>query len=219
MKPDSNVTILLADDHPVVLQGLRDALRSDTSLQIVAEAHDGAEAWRLIQQIKPTVAVLDIEMPGLDGLDVARQVQLQGLPVSVVMLTMYEDEALFNAAMDAGVKGYVLKENAMTVLLSCIETITEGRHFVCPVLSDFLLRRQQSARALMKRKPGLADLTDTERKILRLIAEGHTSKDIAHALGVSFRTIENHRYHMAEKLDLHGTNALMKFAFDNKAKL
>lgn len=219
MNESDELTVLIADDHPVVRQGLRDALLSAPEFRVIGEAADGAEAWALIERLKPATAVLDIKMPKLDGLEVARLAQRHGLEVAMVVLTMYEEEELFNAAIDAGVMGYVLKENATAELVACLRSVASGKTFICPALSDLLLRRRSAARAIVKRKPGLADLTEVERRILARIAEGDTSKDIADVLEISYRTIENHRYRIAEKLDLHGTNALMKFAFENKSRL
>lgn len=211
--------ILVADDHPIFRRGLRDVVKEDASVQLVGEAGDGAEALRLIDELKPQVAVLDHDMPKLNGLQVALAVRRQRLQVGLVMLTMFKEERLFNEAMDAGFLGYVLKENAASDLIECVHAVAAGRAFISPVLSPFLLQRGERVRTLATEKPGLDLLTPAERRILKLIAADFTSKEIAGRLGVSFHTVENHRANISAKLGLSGSHSLLKFAFDNKSNL
>ncbi len=216
---DRKIKVLIADDHPIFRKGLRQAIENDKAMLIVAEAGDGLEAFRQIELMKPDVAVLDIEMPVLSGLEVASKVQKARLPVEVVFLTMYKDEDMFNEAMDRGVKGYVLKENTVEDIVNCIKTVSKGKYFLSPNISSLLITRSDRARNLLKKKPQLDDLTPTERKILKLIAENKTSKEIAQILNVSHRTIENHRLNICNKLDIHGSHALLKFALENKSDI
>ena len=211
--------ILVADDHPIFRRGLRDVVKEDASVQLLGEAGDGAEALRLIDELKPQVAVLDHDMPKLNGLQVALAVRRQRLQVGLVMLTMFKEERLFNEAMDAGFLGYVLKENAASDLIECVHAVAAGRAFISPVLSTFLLQRGERVRTLATEKPGLDLLTPAERRILKLIAADFTSKEIAGRLGVSFHTVENHRANISAKLGLSGSHSLLKFAFDNKSSL
>lgn len=211
--------ILIADDHPIFRRGLRDVVKEDDSVQLLGEAGDGAEALRLIEELKPQVAVLDHDMPKLNGLQVAQAVRRQKLPAALVMLTMFKEERLFNEAMDAGFLGYVLKENAASDLIQCIHAVAARRAFISPVLSPFLLQRGARATALAQEKPGLEKLTPAERRILKLIAADFTSKEIAEQLGVSFHTVENHRSNISAKLGLSGSHSLLKFAYDNKSSL
>jgi len=213
------ITILIADDHPIFRRGLRDVVKEDASVQLIGEAGDGAEALRLIEELKPQVAVLDHDMPKLNGLQVAQAVRRQKSATGLVMLTMFKEERLFNEAMDAGFLGYVLKENAASDLIECIHAVAAGRAFISPVLSPFLLQRGARATALAQSKPGLEKLTPAERRILKLIAADFTSKEIAEQLGVSFHTVENHRSNISAKLGLSGSHSLLKFAFDNKSSL
>lgn len=213
------ITILIADDHPIFRRGLRDVVKEEPSVQLLGEAGDGAEALRLIEELKPQVAVLDHDMPKMNGLQVAQAVRRQKLPSALVMLTMFKEERLFNEAMDAGFLGYVLKENAVSDLIECIHAVAAGRAFISPVLSPFLLQRGARAAALTQEKPGLEKLTPAERRILKLIAADFTSKEIAEQLGVSFHTVENHRSNISAKLGLSGSHSLLKFAFDNKSSL
>ena len=213
------VEILIADDHPIVRQGLRQTIESAAGLEVVAEADDGREAVAKIKELKPHVAVLDIHMPLLDGFGVARAVRGEGLPVGLVFLTFQRDEDVFNAALDLGVKGYVLKESAVSDIVACVRAVAAGQHYASPALTSHLVNRGRRAAALFEERPGLAALTPTERQVLRLIADYKTSKEIAAELFVSPRTVETHRNNICQKLDLHGSHALMKFALAHKSEL
>lgn len=209
----------MADDHPIVRQGLRQTIEADAALKIVAEAGDGKTALSLIVQHQPAVAVLDIDMPEQDGFSVARAVRQQNLGVEIVFLTIHREEELFQAALDLGAKGYVLKDSAVTDIVAAIKAVAAGRPYISPQLSYYLLKRSQSVADLKARKPGLEDLTPTERRILKLIAEDKSSKDIAGELFISHRTVETHRTNISRKLELHGNLALVKFAIEHKARL
>ena len=213
------IEILIADDHPVVRQGLRQTVESDAGLRVVAEAGDGREALAKIKELKPQVAVLDIQMPALDGFGVARAVREEGLPVELIFLTVYRDEDVFNAALDLGVKGYVLKDSAVSDVVACVRAVAAGQHYASPALTSHLVGRGRRAAALAAERPGLASLTPTERQVLRLISDYKTSKEIAAELFVSPRTVETHRNNICQKLDLHGSHALMKFALTHKSQL
>lgn len=212
-------TILIADDHPIFRRGLRDVVNEEPSVKLLGEAGDGAEALRLMDELKPQVVVLDHDMPKLNGLQVALAARRQNLPAALVMLTMFKEERLFNEAMDAGFLGYVLKENAASDLIECIHAVAAGRAFISPVLSPYLLQRGTRAAVLSAEKPGLDRLTPSERRILKLIAADFTSKEIAEQLGVSFHTVENHRSNISAKLGLSGSHSLLKFAYDNKSSV
>jgi DNA-binding NarL/FixJ family response regulator len=213
------IRIVIADDHPIFRKGLRHALETDRELEIVGEAQDGMQALELIEELKPAVIVLDIEMPRKTGLEVARDIQKRNLPVEIIFLTMYKDEDMFNEAMSLGVKGYVLKECAVSDLAMSVKTVIAGHHFISPAVSELLVNRNDRARVLVRRRPQMEDLTVTEKKVLRLIAENKTSKEIAMSLHVSYRTIENHRSNICNKLDIHGSHSLLKFAIEHKSFL
>ena len=219
MAMNNEIRIVMADDHPIVRQGLRQTIEADAGLKIVAEAGDGKTALSLIVQHHPAVAVLDIDMPEQDGFSVARAVRQQNLGVEIVFLTIHREEELFQAALDLGAKGYVLKDSAVTDIVAAIKAVAAGRPYISPQLSSYLLKRSQSVAALNARKPGLEDLTPTERRILKLIAEDKTSKQIAGELFISHRTVETHRTNISRKLELHGNLALVKFALEHKARL
>lgn len=216
---EKKIRVVIADDHPIFRRGLRQAIESDRSLLIVGEAGNGLEALQCIETSKPDVAVLDIEMPVFSGLEVASKVQKQRLPVEVVFLTMYKDEDMFNEALDIGVKGYVLKENTVEDIVNCIKEVAKGKYFLSPTISSYLVTRNDRVKNLIKKKPELDDLTPTERKILKMIAENKTSKEIASFMNISHRTVENHRLNICNKLDIHGSHALLKFALEHKSEL
>ena len=216
---NSSVTIIIAEDHPLFRRGLADAIREDGTLRLAGEADNGQKALELIEEQRPDVAVLDIDMPQMSGLQVARAVQEKNLFVATVILTIYREEDMFNEAMDAGVRGYVLKETAVIDLLDAIKTVTMGEYYFSPSLSGYLVGRSRRAKELLGNKPTLQSLTPSERRILTQIAQSKTSKEIADALNISYRTVETHRTNIATKLNLHGPNSLLKFALEHKSSL
>ncbi len=219
MHPSRPITVLVADDHPIFRRGLCDILAGDPTLRLVGEAGDGEDAWRLIQTLRPIVAVLDIHMPKRSGIALGRLVSQQRLPVEVIMLTMDAEEGLLHEALNLGVKGYLLKETAVTDLLQAIRRVASGDCYISSALSGALVRRNAAHEALQEQKLGLATLTPTERQILKLIAEDRTSKEIAELLACSVRTVETHRQNISHKLELSGSHSLLRFAFDHKAQL
>jgi DNA-binding NarL/FixJ family response regulator len=210
------ITLVIADDHPLFRKGLREAIESDASLVVVGEAGDGSEALGLIRKHAPAMTILDLDMPKMGGLAVAREIAKAKLGTDVIILTMYRDEGLFNEAMDAGARAYVLKDSAVTDVLDAIHTLADGRYYISPGLSDNLIRRGDRGGNLLRQTPSLADLTPAELRILRMIAESKTSKEIADLLSISFKTVENHRTNIASKLRLRGSHSLLKFAILNR---
>ena len=209
----------MADDHPIVRQGLRKIIETDKNLLIVAEAGDGQAALDLIVERQPQVAILDIDMPGMDGFAVVREMQRRRITAEVVFLTMLDEEETFQAAMDLNVRGYVLKDSAADEIVAAIKSVASGRPFLSPAMSAMLLNRRRRADELAREQPGLEQLTPTERRILKLISDDKTSKEIGEELFVSYRTIEGHRANISRKLNLTGSLALVKFASANKSEL
>ena len=219
MHPNNELQIVIADDHPIFRRGLRMVIETDSQLKVVAEAEDGAMALAEVKRLQPRVVVLDMDMPHLDGMAVAREIREQRLPVEVVFLTMHKDEATFNAALDLGVKGYVVKDSAANEIIGCIKAVAAGQSFISPVLSGHLLNRHSGNAAQQNQKSGLDLLTAAERRVLRLIAAGKLNNEIAAALFVSVRTVEHHRSNICSKLGLNGKHALLTFALTNKAEI
>jgi DNA-binding NarL/FixJ family response regulator len=215
----NEIRVLIADDHPIFRHGLRQLVEKDPQIRVVAEADNGETALELIAAHRPEAAVLDVNMPRKDGFEVLRGVQSQHLPTLVIFLTMHNDEMHFNEALNLGVRGYVLKESAATDITSCIKAVAAGHNYVSPELSTYLLHRGQRASALLRDQPNLNELTATELRVLALLGEYRTNREMAAEMFVSVRTIENHRANICSKLNIHGTHALMKFALKHKSEL
>lgn len=214
----NQITVLIADDHPIFRKGLREIVQAEPSLQLVAEAEDGTHALSLLRTLRPAVAVLDVDMPQHDGISIARAVQAEGLPTAIVLLTMHRNEKFFNAALDLGVQGYVLKDSAVTEIVTAIRAVHKGQRFVTPLLTDYLLNRHQSMQDAAT-GAGLNALTEAERRVLKLIAHYKTSQQIADELFISIRTVDRHRANIASKLDLKGAHALLHFALQHQSEL
>lgn len=212
----SEIRILIADDHPVVREGLRHIIEKDSTLAIVAEAEDGQTALALLQTVPPDIAILDIEMPKLSGLAVAQSLQKKNLAIKTIFLTVSREEKDFDEALAADAKGYVLKDCAVTDLINCIQTVATGKYYLSPALSHYLVERKSQASEPVEKKP---ELTPTERRILKLIADGNSSAEIADILGVAYSTIETHRHNICVKLEIHSHNALLKYALLHKSEL
>ena len=215
----TEITLLLADDHPVFRRGLGLMLASDARLKVLAEAADGEDALARIRELQPDIAILDVNMPGQTGFDVARALQQLQLATQLIFLTMHRDEAIFNTALDLGAQGYLLKESAVEEIIACVKAVAAGQKFISPQLSTYLFNRASRVSALVQQKATLLDLTPSERRVLKLIAEQRTSREIADLLFISVRTVERHRENICAKLELRGSNALLKFALEHKEQL
>jgi DNA-binding NarL/FixJ family response regulator len=213
------IRVLIADDHPVFRHGLATILADGKEFEVVGEASEGSSALAMMEQLAPDIAVLDIAMPGMSGLDVVRTANERNIEVEFVILTMYNDEVYFHSAMELGVKGYVLKESALHDLLACLRAVADGRFYVSPLVSHYLVKRNEELKTLYTAQPSLRELTPTEKKILRLIAENRTSREIGKLLHISYRTVQNHRTNICQKLNLQGYNRLLQFALENRSSL
>lgn len=208
-------TLLIADDHPVFRRGLRDAIERAGAAEIVAEAGDGASAMRLIELHRPALALLDLAMPEADGLAVLAWARQAAPELRAVVLTMYPDQAYLERALDLGALGYLLKDDAAEEVVRCLGEALAGRRFVSAAIAAPRKPLLPDAGP----PPELARLTPAQRAVLRLLAEYRTSKEIALALGVSHRTVQNHRARICETLGLEGPHRLLAFAVANRDRL
>jgi len=207
----SQTTVVLADDHPVVRQGLHALLETQSDFIVVGEAADGLEAVRLVERLKPNVLVLDLMMPGLNGLEVTRQVCQRTPQTCVVIVSMYSNEAYVLEALRNGATGYVLKDTETSELVQAVREVAAGRRYLSPPLSE------RAIEAYVKKAHAAPldlyeTLTTREREVLHLSAEGCTNGEIGTRLGISPRTAETHRANLLRKLGLHSQTELVRYA-------
>lgn len=208
------IRILIADDHPIFRKGLVDLIEATPGMEVVAEAENGEELLRLVDLYAPHVIVLDVNMPKVDGLTAATKTRFSYPDIKLIMLTMRNDEDVFNEAMDIGVNGYILKENAIEDVINSIEAVAEGQTYLSPAVSGLLVQRSNQ---YTKRLPDFVhSLTHTELRIFKLVGQSKTSKEISEQLFISIKTVENHRTNICKKLNLKGKNSLLKFALEHK---
>jgi DNA-binding NarL/FixJ family response regulator len=212
-------TVVIVDDHPLFRQGLRQAIAADPRFDIIGETGESDTAIEMILRQKPEIAVLDVALRGMSGLEVAAALRHRKSATRFVILTMLKDEQVFNRALNLGISGYVLKENVEAEILNCIASVADGRSYISPSLTDFLLRRRSRAELLANKRPGVNDLTVAEKRVLKRIAQGKTSKEIAAEFFVSPRTVESHRSNICTKLELTGSNRLLQFALEHRDAL
>ena len=210
-------TVIIADDHPLFRRGVILTISQAEEFQIVGEAENGEQALELLDHLRPDIALIDISMPGMDGLHLIRAARARNIKCSFVVLTMFRDNEYFVEAMNLGVMGYLLKDGATDEVLACLRAVERGRHYVSPAMSDLLIYRARDQGNNIESPFG--KLSPTERRITRMIAEGKTSKEIAESLNISFHTVNNHRAHICEKLQLEGPNRLLQFALEHKSLL
>jgi two-component system, NarL family, response regulator NreC len=204
--------ILLADDHTIVRQGIRKIVEDHPDREVVAEAGDGREAVRQALELKPDIALLDIGMPLLNGIEATAQISRRAPTVKVIILSMHPNEAYITRALQAGAKGYLLKDSADTDLIRALTLVSQGKSFFSPAVAKVMLDdyvRHLAARGIVDR---FDSLSEREREIFQLVAEGRSNKEIADLLFVSPNTIETHRAHIMEKLDVHSAVELVLYA-------
>jgi two-component system, NarL family, response regulator NreC len=200
------IRIVLADDHALVRQGLSSLLERE-KFQVVAEASDGQEVLRLVGQFHPDIAVVDISMPTLNGIDAARELARSSPKTKTILLTQHDEEQYIHEALQAGVRGYVLKSQVASELVHAIQQVSRGGFYLSPGVSEAVVE------AYRTRSERPADpLSSRERQVLQLIAEGRSTKDVASLLGISLKTAESHRSRLMQKLDIHETASLVRYA-------
>jgi DNA-binding NarL/FixJ family response regulator len=212
----SKIRVLVADDHGIVRKGLRFVLERQDDLEVIGEASDGREAVRICEQASPNVVVMDIAMPQLNGLDAAAQIVRHSPEIKVIILSMHAGEDYLVRALNSGVKAYLLKDSAELDLVRAVRAVAQGSSFFSPAIAQLLA--EDYTRQLQQR--GLQDsyelLTEREKEVLQLLAEGKSNKEVATALNVSPYTVETHRTHIMQKLDLHNTAEVVLYAVRKK---
>ncbi|MBK8552129.1 MAG: response regulator transcription factor [Ignavibacteria bacterium] len=219
MSENKTIKIIIADDHPIFRNGLRKLIEEDSLIEIIGEAENGEAAMELITGLKPMIAVLDIDMPKMSGIQVLKTLNKLKIEIKIIFLTVFASEDIFDKAMSLGISGYILKDSAVNEIKECIRKVAEGNYYISPSVSNFLVNRKDRLKKLENDNPELKELTKTELNVLKLIAEGKTSKDIGDELFISFKTVENHRTNISHKLKIAGSNSLIKYAIKNRSLL
>jgi two-component system response regulator NreC len=205
-----SIAVLLVDDHTVVRKGIRRLLEDDERIRVVAEASNGRDALELAQRLKPDVAIVDVGLPLLNGIELTRQLKAVCERTAVLVLSMHADPAYVRRALQAGAKGYLLKDAEDQDLVRAVLAVSSGSSYFSPAVSNVLLEGFLEGSEELDEE--LARLSDREREVLQLVAEGKSSKEIAQILDLSVSTVESHRKHIMEKLNLHNTAAVVRFA-------
>ncbi|HOM82347.1 MAG TPA: response regulator transcription factor [Armatimonadota bacterium] len=210
------IRLLLADDHAILRSGLRLLLSEQPDMEVVGEAADGEEAIEKTRELNPDILLLDITMPGVGGLEVLERIKKECPQVRVVVLTMHDDESYMERVMASGGSGYVLKKAADTELISAIRAVHQGGVYLHPSMTRALVNQLQRRSAAQERQSRLeSKLSEREREVLKLIAEGYTNKEIADMIFLSVKTVETHKAHIMDKLELRSRAELVRYALDN----
>jgi two-component system nitrate/nitrite response regulator NarL len=207
------IRLLIADDHPVVISGVKNSLANSRRIRIVGEATDGPQVISAVKELAPDIILLDIAMPGMNGLQITRRLAKTAPKVKILAFTMHDDREYILEIVQAGAKGYVLKETSTSELIHAIETVFEDGTFFSPSVAQVLLDEQYGTRGGRKLST-VSMLTEREREILTLLAHGHSNKLIADKLHVSLRTVQTHRQKIMKKLDIHTAIDLARFAIE-----
>lgn len=207
-----SIRILLADDHTIVRKGLRMLLESHEGFRVVAEAADGREAVALAEQHRPDIVVMDLAMPVLNGIEAARQICSSDSPSAIVFLSMHSDEGYVLKALKSGAKGYLLKDSAEHDLINAVQTVSDGKAFFSPAISKMLVEDYVRQMRQQKVEDSYDLLTTREREVLQLLAEGRSNKEVATFLDLSLHTVDTHRGHIMQKLNLHSGAEMILYA-------
>lgn len=213
------VKIFIADDHPIFREGLLKIIEKENSFKVIGSASSGTNAWEFIKQKKPAVVILDISMPGLNGLEVAKLIKENELDTYTVILTMYNDPEYLDTALENGVTGYLLKDSTLNEIIDCIKTVITGGYYISKELQEHLIHGAKIKHTRDDVINMMAALSPAEKNIMKLLSQNKTSMQIAKEMFISYRTVQNHRTNISNKLGIHGHNALLMFAVKIKSYL
>lgn len=206
------IRILLADDHTILRAGLKMMLNAQPDMEVVGEAQDGRYAIHEVQRLQPDIVLMDITMPGVNGIEATRQIKKLFPEVKVLVLTMHENDEYVFQTLRAGASGYMLKEAADTELISALRAVHSGQFYLSPAAQSVMVGDYLQRVRIGEEKDSYSSLTEREREILKLVAAGHTNNQIAELLVISPKTVDTHRTHVMDKLNLHSRAALVKYA-------
>ena len=211
--------ILIVDDHPLFRKGIKSVLKEDAGIEVINEAGNSTEALAMLEKEAYDIIILDLQMPGMSGIELSKVIKSRYKNISIILLTMHKDERIFNNSLDYGLDAYILKENAVEEVLKAVHVVADGNFYLSPSMSEYMVQKSMKQKKLVDENPGIKILSEKEKEILNMIALNKTTKEIAEALFVSYKTIENHRANICKKLNISGCNALLKFIIENKDKL
>jgi DNA-binding NarL/FixJ family response regulator len=206
--------IVIAEDHTILREGLRALLSSSSDFEVVGEAEDGREAIRCVEKLKPDLILTDLSMPRMNGMEAIREIKKQSPKTKILVLTVHRTEEYILATLKAGADGYLLKDSTHTELMMAVKNVISGKHYISPGISEKVIEGYVEGKKTLKPRTSWETLTQREREILKLIAEGYRNKEIADDLCISVKTVEKHRANLMEKLNLHNVQALTAFAIE-----
>jgi len=212
----SEIRILLADDHGIVRRGLHYLLERSAGMTVIGEAADGREAVKMCEELNPTVVIMDIAMPNLNGIEATAQIVRKNPAIGVIILSMHSDETYLVRALSAGAKGYLLKDSAEADLIRAVQAVSQGRPFFSPAIAQSLLEDYMRRLQQQHLQDSYDLLTDREKEVLQLLAEGKSNKEVATLLNLSLYTVETHRSNLMQKLNLHNTAEIVLYAVRKK---
>ena len=218
-KGNNKIRVVIADDHPLLLRGIKYSLSQKDNIEVVGEASDGKTALELIEALQPDIAVLDYDMPEYNGLEILRIVKKKNIPTDVIFLTMHQDPEVFKEAVALKAKGYMLKDSVEEEVTKAIEEVYKGGAFISPILSGQLIKEIETIKSKDENQGKLQSLTKTEMTVLKMVAANKTTREIADELFISPRTVDRHRSNICAKLNISGPNALMHFIIKNSELL
>lgn len=212
----NTIRVLLVEDHTLVRKGIRSILKSENDIEVIGEAEDGRKALEIVEQLNPDIVLMDISMSSLNGLQATQRIKKKLPKCKVIILTVHEVEEYIFPVLKAGASGYILKKSAPNELIMAIRAIYKGESFLSPSISKKVIKSYIQKGKVKESSSQFENLTEREREVLQLIAEGETNREIAEKLFISQKTVESHRYHLMEKLDMHTTADLVRYAIRRK---